>query len=155
MVEPIQLVIDCQQFERTNSGGVFGPIHLQMDEYSFPRKEWTDFVLAFVRAWIEALIDIGMNSTDRAQVWFMDGPFTVDISRGDQAFVEILLLQSSREGNVVLKSIEAGLFPLLQNAKDISEAVLLECSRRGWSSNDIGPLVKASRIAAQLLDGAE
>jgi hypothetical protein len=151
MLKSVRLTVDTRSFERLTSGSVFGSVHFEIGSDFFPAKGWTDFVQHFARGWLEALLEIASGSTERAQVWFMDGPYTVDISVTQPRIAEILFLRGTRDGNVVVRSAEAELRELLQNAIAVAEEVLSECRKREWTTNDTEPLTDATRLGLETL----
>lgn len=99
---------------------------------------------------MEALIEIATDSTGSEQVFFMDGPYSIEILRLDWSLVELRFLKGTRAEDVLLLSVEGEIKALLADAVGVSEKLLSECRRREWSTNDTSPLLEATQIDAAL-----
>src|SRR5712691_6270066 len=106
-------VVDDKFFTRSQSGTIWGRVYFEIGDHFFPDNGWTDIVVAFSSAWLEALIRIGTESASRERVWFMDGPFVIDISaEGGHGLLGLSFLYKE----AVRESTGARLRDLLQNA---------------------------------------
>jgi len=131
-------------------GTISGLIYFETEKGPFPEEGWSDLVVAFARAWIEALIRIASTS-DREHVWFMDGPYAVDLSVSDVGTVEARFVHSRLKGDSLLQSTTVAMEDLLSNAITVAERVLVACKQKGWNNSDIEALVISSKQAKEIL----
>ncbi len=99
-------------------------------------------VVPFSSAWLEALTRIASGSTDRETVWFMDGPFRLDLSMTSSGLLEITFVHKE----AVKESTKASIEELLQDAISVGKQLVTSCKERGWpdSDDDIKCLVTAT-----------
>ena len=129
-------------FKRSASGTVWGRVYFESDGQFFPDSGWTDMVVPFSSAWLEALTRIASGSTDRETVWFMDGPFRLDLSMTSSGLLEITFVHKE----AVKESTKASIEELLQDAISVGKQLVTSCKERGWpdSDDDIKCLVTAT-----------
>ena len=60
-----------------------GEIYIQLDDYAFPEKGWTDFGRDIVFWWIEAFIKLFRREEKKVKCSFMDGNYRFDIKVTD------------------------------------------------------------------------
>lgn len=60
-----------------NNGKVndFGKIHIQLNDYVFPDKEWTDFGQIIIYWWIDAFYKLLSKEENKVECDFMDGNY--------------------------------------------------------------------------------
>ena len=73
-------VFDGKLLSRSKSGVVWARIYFQFDGQTFPDKGWTDLAVAFVNAWLSAVMRVFVGSSYKETVRFLDGPLAVEIS---------------------------------------------------------------------------
>lgn len=56
-----------------------GGVHIQLDDYAFPDKEWTDFGKIIVSWWMEAFRKLLSGEESKVQCKFMDGNYRFDV----------------------------------------------------------------------------
>lgn len=61
-------------------GGEIGDIYVQLDDYAFPGRGWTDFGFNIVFWWMEAFMKLLTGETDNVQCKFMDGNYRFDVT---------------------------------------------------------------------------
>ncbi len=147
----MRLLINTESLARSKKGTTFGLVYFETESGLFPGKGWTDLAPAFARAWLEAMIRIASGSTKTETVWFMDGPYTVEVSATNPGIVEMKFIHSPQKGDIVLHSAKAEIANLLQNAVLVGEQVLADYQQRRWRDNDTEPLEIATKQGAKLL----
>lgn len=146
----MRLFVDDNCLQRTRMGTISGLIYFETEKGFFPEKGWSDLVVAFTSAWIEALIRIASNSKSE-QVWFIDGPYAVDLSISDLGMVEARFVHDQLKGKSLLQSSSATKEHLFSNAITIAGTVLTACSQKGWSDNDTEALAVSTKQATEIL----
>ena len=95
--EGIQLLVDPASLERGERGPIWGRVCLAIGEQFFPDARWTDIVVGFCVYWLHALRQLASKATTVETVFFMDGPFRVDIrlTSGDSVALVLVDFMSS------------------------------------------------------------
>ena len=57
----------------------FGKIHIEIGDYAFPDKEWTDFGRIIVFWWLDAFIKLLSGERKKVECKFMDGSYRFDV----------------------------------------------------------------------------
>lgn len=58
----------------------FGDIHIKLNDYSFPSKDWNDFGSDIIYWWMEAFLKLLNKEEEIVQCAFMDGNYRFDVS---------------------------------------------------------------------------
>lgn len=151
MMQHIQVkTSDDEFFTRSQSGAIWGRLYFELRDEAFPDRGWTDLVAGFAAAWLDALIRIAGGSKTQERVWFMDGPFAVEVLANN---AHDLLKVTFLHKEAVKQSAEANVRELLENAISVSEEVLVSCKKRGWADTDVSNLEKAVQRGVEVLRG--
>ncbi len=144
------ITIDDEFFKRSASGTVWGRVYFETGGQFFPDSGWTDMVVPFSSAWLEALIQIASGSTDKETVWFMDGPFRVHLTMTSSGLLEIAFVHKE----AVKKSVTTTIEELLEDAVSVGKQLLTICKERGWpnSDNDVKVLMTATEQGIKTLE---
>ncbi len=126
------IVVDDKFFTRSKSGTVWGTIYFKIANGFFPDNGWTDMVVPFSCAWLEALIRIANGSTSKEKVRFMDGPFSLDLLANSAGLVEIRFAHK----DMLQHSAKTEIDDLLENAISVGEQLRMSCKQRGWPDDD-------------------
>ena len=140
-------VTDDQFFTRSRSGAVWGRIYFEIGDSFFPDNGWTDLIVAFTTTWLEALTRIAVGSVASDRIWFMDGPFAIDVSASGRGLLKVTFLHKE----AVKQSTEAGVRDLLENATTVSKQVLASSQQRGWTGKDVADLAAATQRGVEAL----
>jgi hypothetical protein len=117
---------------RSESGTVWGQIYFETANGFFPDEGWTDMALAFSTAWLGALIQIVLKSNAQETVWFMDGPFAVNLASAGSRLAELSFVHRETTKH----SEKARIKDLLQNGVAVAEELLAACRQKGWPDTD-------------------
>jgi hypothetical protein len=133
-------VADDALFTRSDSGAIWGPISFELGKESFfPDRGWTDLVAGFSTAWLDALTRIAVGKASEERVWFMDGPFAIDISVRDQGLLRLALFHK----DIQKHQLEGDVRGLLANAIEAGRQVIVACKNRAWTNKDVSDLAEA------------
>ncbi len=153
VVMTMHLVADTTSLMRSEIGTIFGNICFETEEGCFPDEGWTDLVVAFSSAWLNALIRIATGSARRESVWFMDGPFRLDLCANAPEQVQISFVRTQLQGESVLQTATASTEGLLRDAVSASEDLLRACEQKGWRDPDCAELWSAADRGTAVLAG--
>jgi hypothetical protein len=145
----MRLSVASHSLERTKAGTIFGVIYFETGNAQFPVKGWSDLAVAFSRAWVEALVRMASKS-NKERVWFMDGPYAVDLSTGAAGKLNATFVHNGLKGESVVESAIGTIESLLDNAT-VGEDLLLTCNNEGWSDSDTTALMISTEQARKTL----
>lgn len=87
----LSLHISPESYEQD---GRFGKIYIQLDDYAFPGKGWTDFGSDLIYWWMESLIKLLTKTEKKVRCSFMDGNYRFDLEiSNDKKFWKIFLIR--------------------------------------------------------------
>lgn len=144
----MRLLLDDNEFlTRSQGGTVWGKVYFKLGDQFFPEHDWTDMVVAFAGAWLEALIRIANQSTKRETVWFLDGPFSISLFVASEHALEITFLHK----DAVKHSTNELIANLLKDAVSTGSQLLRRCKQNGWLDHDTETLQIALEKGSTLL----
>ncbi len=59
----------------------FGRVSVQLDDYIFPDKNWTDFGRIIIGWWLDAVCKLALDNQTKAVCSFMDGPYRFSLTK--------------------------------------------------------------------------
>jgi len=137
------LHIDLSSLEAGARGPATGGIWFE-DGYTFPEAGWSDFPIVVLTWWIDLLARLASGQTNRGEISFMDGPYRVHATlTGESLQLEFV----SENPGVSGASSTTTLDHTLDEAIGAARALLEECRRRGWTSDDIEDLQRSLNLA--------
>jgi hypothetical protein len=131
-----QLRLDAKSFSRSKMGTVFASIWFEVDNESFPSKAWSDLAPAFIRAWLLALFKLVSGKSQNEKVYFMDGPYAVEIASGGLDLLEMRFIDRKRDNEVILFSTKSETRSCLANAISVAEQVAKVYRKNNWQDDD-------------------
>ena len=146
---PIHVKVTFDElFTRSRSGAIWGRVYFEIgDDDSFPNREWTDLVAAFLRIWLEVLLRSVQVGEESQRAEFLDGPFGVDMSTGSHGLLHLSFVGR----DVVRYSIDAKVADLLQDAVSAVQQLIRKCEEKGWANADTEGLKSLVRQATKTL----
>ena len=93
-----------------------GETYIQLDDYAFPDKEWTDFAFNIIYWWMESFTKIFTNETKKIKCSFMDVNYRFDIEKIDSQVWNVQLV-AERATDEVWQSGEV-------SCKQVTEAIV-------------------------------
>src|SRR6478609_372025 len=141
------LLDDHESFMRSQAGTVWGKVYFKVGDQFFPDHDWTDMVVAFSSAWLEALIRIANRSTKRETVWFLDGPFSISLFAASEHVLEISFLHK----DAMKHSTNELIGDLLEDAVSNGKQLLNLSQQKDWLDHDTETLQIATEKASALL----
>jgi len=77
----------------------FGEIHVELGNFAFPDKNWTDFGRVIIPWWLDAIRKLRLNEKE-VLCSFMDGPYRFSIKKFDEGVWQIRFLEEREETRV-------------------------------------------------------
>ena len=89
-----------------NKLDTFGEFHIELGEYAFPDKSWTDFGRDVVLMWLNNVSEILNGEVKSAECSFMDGPFHISFQEKTKETWKISLVRRWFDGKEDGETIE-------------------------------------------------
>lgn len=119
------IAIDLQTFQQSpESGSVTGGIHLELADGAFPEAGWSDFPVTILCWWADALLHLEGRTGREVQWRFMDGPYSVRLTRVTPP-VSVHTFEFSQVHNSLI---------------EVAERVLAHCDQHSLSGKDLDVL---------------
>ena len=71
-----------------------GELYFSVGDSYFPVEHWYDFAFRDLKTWMPGLISFGSNHTDSCEFSFMDGPYTIGLTRRGDGVVRAEFLRN-------------------------------------------------------------
>jgi len=112
-----------------------GEIYFQFEEFSFPERQWNDFIDVILNWWIIEIIDFIQNHKTNCSLMFMDGPFHIEITRSknNKNTLDLVLLQDHT--NNWNKEIQVSADDLINALKISTNELLRYCHSNNLTSD--------------------
>jgi hypothetical protein len=153
MPKTVGLIVDPSSLRRSRLGTISGQIYLQTTQGAFPGLGWSDIVIPFLCAWLNAILKLCAGQRETERVDFFDGPYCAYLRRLDSNSISILMVEDRQDGKQ--QSVEIPTGELLRNAASSSSQILAECRHRGWSDSDIRKLQKLHGATQKLINESQ
>jgi hypothetical protein len=141
-----RLVIDPTSISLRSVGPATGDIALVLGDIAFPAEAWNDFVLVVLEAWLSALTRILRHLSDAERVHFMEGPYSVDITRLSKGAIQVRALQRPNQPRAVAEVMPIA---LVKDAIAAADGVVAFCRMHDHSSTDLDRLKTALAVLRQ------
>jgi hypothetical protein len=133
--ERLSFVVEPASLSFEGRGPVWGRVYIHAGDSWFPERGWEDIAVPVAAAWLQAVMNLVRECQSSASVHFMDGPFFAEMSReGDD--VTVRLIEDRSSGPIVEHNVRVPFQDVIDNALEVSAAILAECRRNGWKDRD-------------------
>lgn len=132
-----RIELDEDTMSKSNSL-VTGEIWLRVADFDFPSAHWNDFVVVILGWWTQALLEL--QETKTAEWSFMDGPWTVRLSRQTQELIELRFYDNHGDETTEpteLRRIPVSRTALQENLTRAGKRVMEKCETAGWLSPEL------------------
>lgn len=104
----------------TYGKGEIGEIYVQLDNYNFPEKGWTDFGFNIIFWWLESFIKIHSGELKLVQCDFMDGSYRFDVKRINNLVWNIEFI-AERKGDEVWQTGEVDSYKATESLINVAD----------------------------------
>jgi len=125
-------------------------IWMEVDGISFPKVQWNDFAIVIMGWWCVGLIRLLRNESAREIFDFMDGPYSVELSRTEGSAGRL----SAFEGAGRRCEVASGGVVISEFAHDFvieARILLRRCKEINWWSTDANQLDESLKILSEIL----
>ncbi len=137
------ITIVPDSFAQMSSGQITGAICFQFGEKAFPDPDWNDFVVVVLCWWIESVIQLVDGIKERAELWFMDGPFSVRLFTKGTAGWSLECIHR-RKNEVVEYSTRVEPMHMLKSLLSVADETIDQCQKNEWTLSDLDLLITRS-----------
>ncbi|MCB1020413.1 MAG: hypothetical protein KDC27_10820 [Acidobacteria bacterium] len=139
MVTETHLVTELGELNVRANGPVTAGIWFATDSSGFPMVGWTDFIVVILGWWVAAILRLLREDSGTERVYFMDGPYAVEVSKSAWGRLHLRMFAGPGEGQEVATG-EADVTHFIAELSRQSQKLLDECELQGWWSPDADTL---------------
>jgi hypothetical protein len=141
------VTVDTGSFTRSSRGQIAGVVYATVDGRAFPEASWSDAIVPILSSWLELLLDLANGTTGNVSLYFMDGPFRMDIANGEERWHITAI--DGRGGERVVSEADVRAHDAIAAVRESVGQTLNACSERTWWSPEIDRLVRLSTLASE------
>lgn len=128
-----RLIVDARTLRPGGVGPATGSVWLALGEGAFPVRDWNDFIVVVLDAWVSALLRLLSGASRSEIVHFMGGPYAVEL---DFISARAFRLRAIEGGHDEKACVDTSALPLIENLLAASEAVLnVARDKNCWSTD--------------------
>ena len=120
-----------QSLTRSRGSQISGVLYIDVDGRPFPEPGWFNSVVAVLHGWVQAVLDLPESQAVHRRLYFMDGPFAIDIDRKRSTYWEVRCLRTDTD--LELHQVRIDTHQLIAAMSMATACLLQECGRRGWT----------------------
>ncbi|WP_418122538.1 hypothetical protein ACNFU2_17970 [Chryseobacterium sp. PTM-20240506] len=134
----VRISINESSFEKYKEN-ITGVVHLDFGDFSFPEKNWNDFVIVIMNNWIKSISNIKLGISEYADLLFFDGSFYIRIKMTGKDNCLIECIENHRTEKIIFKeqikfkNLEKEIFTTAKLCK-------VFCTRQNWRSEELDEL---------------
>ena len=160
-VHDMRVHVGAHSLAQSRRGAITCDLSVNINSCHFPESDWNDFAVVVLGWWCEGCGAM-LNGSDRAEFWFMDGPYYFSAEAESTGVWSVRFHQlSSTSVSCMLDSRQATEMPNTVRIRSLTfaqaliskgEKLLVECLQRGWTSPDLDSLRHTSDALRRRLD---
>lgn len=137
-MKKVKLCINENSLEKYKET-ITGVIYLDFDDFSFPEKNWNDFIIVIMNNWIKSINNIKLGISEYTDLLFFDGSFYLKIKMIDKDNCFVECIENHKTEKILFK--EKIKFKNLER-EIITTANLCKvfCVRQNWRSEELDEL---------------
>jgi hypothetical protein len=132
-------MFDESTLHQSKNGSITGVVYCDFGGVLFPDDRWNDFVVVVATWWLAALDRLERGAEREVVLQFMDGPYSIALTRQDANAILLRCTESRRNGGV-LHEEHMELPELAAQVRRLARQVASACSRNGFKSSDVDTL---------------
>jgi hypothetical protein len=129
------MIVETSSLAVRPGGPATANIWMVINGREFPMRRWNDFVVVVLSWWATALLQLLRNTSAKETLHFMDGPYTVEVSKTASGMLQFRALEGSGR-NIETAIGEEPTLPFILGLIAQSREVLNECKLQNWWSKD-------------------
>jgi len=102
----IVMEYDNKYYLSTSHNEVYTTIYLDVDGFCFPNERWFAFTSIILQWWINELVNLRYSENHASKLYFVDGPFRMDVFKDDNMGLLIKCINSRGVNEIVELKIE-------------------------------------------------
>lgn len=136
------ILFDQKHLHRSSYGSITAPLYIEITDYQFPEKGWSDFVVVVLGWWVESMLKIVSGSTRIAEFRFMDGPQLIRLTMEDSNNAKLEFINRKLADEKIEKVASVYINEIVSELLSVSKQVINSCEQLGWESDDLRHLKK-------------
>jgi hypothetical protein len=134
--DPI-LIIEPESLRVRQGGAAVAKIWLVANNHEFPARGWYDIIVVVLGWWSAGLLKILKRISTTEVLYFMDGPYSVEISQSASGVIQFRMIdRSSGDGGRLINECEGAMEPFTTYLISQSRKVLAGCKMQNrWSAD--------------------
>lgn len=80
-MKELEIVVDYEIFISDITASIITTFYIRHNNYCFPNEKWTDLTDSVLGMWLYSLIKLQYEEDVRFKLFFMDGPFRLDVAK--------------------------------------------------------------------------
>ncbi|MCX7428856.1 MAG: hypothetical protein NTW96_24925 [Planctomycetia bacterium] len=138
----VRIVVDVNSVEFVRNADATGVLFWNVGGLDFPADGWSDFPFVLLGWWCDAMIRILRGESESEQLWFMDGPFRIDLTAKESDL--IVAFVDRRGGENVVAEARVHVSVVARDILMASEALTRLCQAKEQSDPELGMLRTSS-----------
>lgn len=130
----ILLITEVATLKTDPGGAATANIWLDINGRPFPMHQWNDFAVVVMSWWAGAILRLVRGSISET-VDFMDGPYTVEITKTPSGLLRFRAFEGTNRSNEIAFG-EGAAKPFISRLISESQDILSACGRQEWWSKD-------------------
>lgn len=118
---------------RPGAGPCTGDIWIEMGSEAFPMQGWNDFIIVILEAFASALVRILRRVSTVERVYFMEGPYAIDICLIAPNMVRVRAIADRHRERAVL---DTETLVLIENLLQVCQRAITACRGTACWSQD-------------------
>jgi hypothetical protein len=147
----VELILRRETLRLNPDKAVRGTIFFQQGSIDFPTNDWSDFVVVVLEWWLRALMPIIRGEEATAELFFMEGPYQVNVGALSSTMIVMHFFDRSRPEFFASGQTQQSLSDFIHNICDASDAVVNWVKRIDLKNRDLDRLhTTLSEMRAQI-----
>ncbi len=97
----MEIIVEDNVYTTKNISVLSTGIFIKYEEKYFPFEHWTDFTFPMLEEWKYNLLKIENEKDILIDLWFHDGPFWLEVYKGENMDLEIRGISNRKEREIV------------------------------------------------------
>ena len=129
-----RVVVEPSSISLDGTRPATGDITLLLGSESFPAVGWNDFIIVILTGWASALHRLALGTSQYERVYFMEGPYEVQLRRAGPETFALRALERPRWERAL---VEVDAIPLIESVVHGGTDVLAICRAAQHRSTDV------------------
>ncbi len=126
----MEIIINKNSFNQSKKGNITSIIYFQHENFFFPEKDWSDFVVVILYWWNKNINYLNENGSE---LEFMDGDFSIKIEHLSNKMIRMYFFDNGK----IVYELDFSKSKLKNKIQEITKAVVNHCDEKHYISEDL------------------